>query len=101
MWTPFNFFIGTWQGTGTGQPGTSQVERTYEFVLSGKFLQVRNKSTYLPQEQNPKGEVHEDWASSVTIKPGKRLSSGSSMAKALSINTCWTAKPASRLMGRR
>lgn len=61
MWTPFNFFVGTWQGTGTGQPGTSQVERTYQFVLNDKFLQVRSKSTYPPQEQNPKGEVHQDW----------------------------------------
>lgn len=61
MWALFNFFVGTWQGTGTGQPGTSQVERTYQFVLNGKFLQVRNKSTYLPQERNPQGEIHEDW----------------------------------------
>jgi hypothetical protein len=61
MWTPFNFFVGSWEGTGTGQPGTSQVERTYQFVLNGKFLHVKNKSTYPPQDQNPQGEVHEDW----------------------------------------
>jgi hypothetical protein len=35
--------------------------REYQFALNGKFLQVRNKSTYAPQEKNPKGEVHEDW----------------------------------------
>ena len=46
MWTPFNFFVGSWEGTGTGQPGASQVERTYQFVLNGKFLHVKNKSTY-------------------------------------------------------
>lgn len=61
MWTPFNYFIGSWQGSGQGQAGDSHVERKYEFVLNGKFLSVRNKSTYDPQEKNPKGEVHEDW----------------------------------------
>jgi len=61
MWTPFNYFIGTWQGSGKGQVGNSRVERNYEFVLNSKFLSVRNKSTYDPQEKNPKGEVHEDW----------------------------------------
>ncbi len=61
MWTPFNFLVGVWQGSGQGQPGTSRVERKYEFVLNGKFLFVQNKSVYDPQEKNPKGEIHEDW----------------------------------------
>lgn len=60
MWTPFNFFNGSWHGIGVGKSGTSQVERTYQFILNGKFLQVKNKSTYPPQEKNPQGEVHED-----------------------------------------
>lgn len=61
MWSALNFFIGQWQGTGLGTPGSSQVERSYQFVLGEKFIEVRNKSTYLPQEKNPKGEVHEDF----------------------------------------
>jgi len=61
MWTPFNYFVGAWQGSGEGQVGHSRVERKYEFVLNSKFLFVRNKSTYEPREKNPKGEVHEDW----------------------------------------
>ena len=61
MWEPFNFFIGVWQGAGQGQPGISRVERTYEFILNGKFVFVQNKSIYDPQEKNPKGEIHEDW----------------------------------------
>ena len=61
MWTPFNYFIGSWQGSGTGQSGLSRVERTYEFVLNNKFLFVKSKSTYEPQVQNPKGEIHEEW----------------------------------------
>jgi hypothetical protein len=54
-------FAGHWRGEGSGQPGKSTVERTYEFVLRDKYLNVRNLSVYLPQEKNPKGEKHEDW----------------------------------------
>lgn len=54
------FFLGSWTGVGHGQPGTSTVEREYQFVLRDRFIEVRNASTYLPQEKNPKGEVHED-----------------------------------------
>lgn len=32
-----------------------------EFVLQDKFLRIRNRSRYEPQEKNPEGEVHEDW----------------------------------------
>ena len=61
MWTRFNYFIGSWQGSGEGKAGISRVERTYEYVLNSKFVFVRSKSTYEPQEKNPKGEVHEEW----------------------------------------
>jgi hypothetical protein len=61
VWQPFKFFLGTWKGTGKGQPGASQLEREYKFVLGGKFLNVTHKSIYQPQEKNPKGETHEDW----------------------------------------
>ncbi len=60
MWEHLAFFAGSWQGTGKGQPGDSQVERVYRFILNNKFLEVRNKSTYPPQDKNPNGEVHED-----------------------------------------
>jgi len=60
-WDPWKFFIGTWEGTGKGEPGESKVERSYEFVLEGKFLLAKNKSFYPPQEKNPQGEVHLDW----------------------------------------
>jgi hypothetical protein len=60
-WEPLKFLIGSWEGTGKGQPGSSKVERDYQLVLGGKFLQVKNKSVYPPQKENPKGEVHEDW----------------------------------------
>lgn len=53
-------FIGRWQGEGEGQPGRSAVERTYVPVLGGRFVFVRNVSTYAPQERNRTGERHED-----------------------------------------
>ncbi len=60
VWSPLKFFIGTWKGTGKGEPGVSQVERQYQFVLGDKYIQVKHKSVYAPQEKNPKGETHED-----------------------------------------
>ena len=60
VWQPLKFFIGEWEGFGKGQPGNSTLARTYKFVLNGKYIQVVNKTTYVPQEKNPKGEIHED-----------------------------------------
>lgn len=59
-WTPFRYFLFEWRGTGTGRPGTSQVERSYRLVLQDQFIEVYNRSVYEPQESNPEGEVHED-----------------------------------------
>lgn len=56
VWAPLRFFVGSWEGGSS----KSKTERDYEFVLKGKFLRVRNKSTFKPTEKNPKGEVHED-----------------------------------------
>jgi hypothetical protein len=53
-------FIGRWTGTSEGQPGTGTVERDYERALGARFIRARNRSTYPPQEKNPKGEKHED-----------------------------------------
>jgi hypothetical protein len=57
---PVARLIGKWSGTSEGQPGNGQVEREYLRVLGDRFIQVRNRSTYPPQEKNPKGEIHED-----------------------------------------
>lgn len=59
-WLPMKQFLGTWTGTGGGQPGTGRYQRTYQFVLNGNFLEIRNRSAYPPTEKNPNGEVHED-----------------------------------------
>ena len=60
VWEPLRYFVGSWEGTGKGQPGKSKVEREYQFVLNGGFLQVKNKSVFARHRLNPKGEVHED-----------------------------------------
>ncbi len=60
VWLPFKGMIGTWTGTSEGQPGNGKYERTYQIVLNKKFIEVKNKSTYPPSKENPKGEVHED-----------------------------------------
>jgi hypothetical protein len=57
---PLAPMIGRWAGTSEGQPGNGTVERDYERVLGSRFIRVRNRSTYSPQEKNPKGETHED-----------------------------------------
>ena len=59
-WIPFKSFIGEWIGQGGGEPGKGNYERSYQFILNGKFIEVRNKSTYPPSASNAKGEVHED-----------------------------------------
>ena len=52
--------LGRWAGTSEGQPGSGTVERDYERALGSRFIRVRNRSVYAPQEKNPKGETHED-----------------------------------------
>jgi len=57
---PIAALVGKWTGTSGGQPGNGTVEREYEPTLGGRFIRVHNRSTYPPQEKNPKGEKHED-----------------------------------------
>lgn len=53
-------FIGRWEGSSEGQPGKGTVEREYTRVLKSRFVYVKNRSVYPPQDRNPKGEQHED-----------------------------------------
>ena len=59
QWAPVRFLLGSWEGTSTGHAGIGNVRREYRFVLRDQFIEERNTSTYLPQEKNPRGEVHE------------------------------------------
>lgn len=55
LWMPFRFFLGSWKGTGSGEPGNGTYERTYSFALGKRFIEVKNKSHY-PST----GQTHED-----------------------------------------
>ena len=61
-WDQLSFLEGTWEGTGDGISGKSEVTQTFEFILGDNFLKVQTKSVFKPQEKNPKGEVHENLA---------------------------------------
>lgn len=52
-------FIGKWQGTSEGQPGSGTVTREYRLILGDRFVEETNRSVYPPQEKNAKGETHE------------------------------------------
>lgn len=56
LWQPLKVFVGSWKGKGGGEPGNGDYERSYQFVLGKRFIEIRNKSTYPPSEKNPKGE---------------------------------------------
>jgi hypothetical protein len=60
VWSAFRYFLGKWEGVGTGKPGISNSERSYELILNDQFIRVWNRSVNLPQEKNPEGEVHEE-----------------------------------------
>jgi hypothetical protein len=61
-WEPIRFMVGDWEGTSEGEPGSGTVARSYAFVLSERFINEKNVSTYPPQAKNPKGEVHHHWS---------------------------------------
>ena len=60
VWSPWEYFIGSWEGRGEGKSGVSKTERKYEYVLDKKFIAIANKSTFEPQQANPQGEIHEN-----------------------------------------
>jgi hypothetical protein len=61
LWLPFEHFIGSWTGTGEGVDGKGSYERSYQFALNKKYIQMKNKTVYAPTKENPKGYVHEDF----------------------------------------
>ena len=60
VWAPLRFMLGTWDTTSSGQSGTGTGTREYRLVLRERFIEIRTRATYPPQDKNPKGEVHED-----------------------------------------
>ena len=60
LWLLLKPFVGEWKGEGGGEPGKGKYERSYQFILNKRFIEIKNKSTYEPTTQHPSGEVHED-----------------------------------------
>ncbi len=61
VWLPFRHFIGAWTGTGEGADGKGTYERSYEFALNKRYIQMKNKTVYAPTKEIPKGYIHEDF----------------------------------------
>lgn len=57
-WAPVRFLLGKWQGEAQGEPGKGTVERSYELVLAGKFIEERNTSRYAAAAPGTQPEVH-------------------------------------------
>lgn len=72
-WQPMRRLLGSWEGGSQGEPGSGKSEREYRFTLKDRFIQVNGKSTYPPQEKNPKGEVHEEVGFVSYDKAAKKL----------------------------
>lgn len=60
IWQPMKYFIGEWKGVGEANGEKGDYERSYQFILNKKFIEINNKSTYPATDKKPKGEVHED-----------------------------------------
>jgi len=72
-WNTVKFLLGTWEGTTQGEPGSGTVRRQYHQTLGDQFIEVRNTSTYPPQDKNRKGETHSDVGYISFDKTRKRL----------------------------
>src|SRR5262245_57145319 len=53
------WLIGDWRGVGQGDPGTSASERHTDSFLEARYIRASGRSVYPKQEQNPKGEIHQ------------------------------------------
>lgn len=61
-WGPLNALVGSWIGHETGKAGIGKGARTYRMILDDRYVFAENLSRFEPQEKNPQGETHRDWA---------------------------------------
>lgn len=55
------FIIGDWSGTGSGFGNNkSKIESSFQPVMDGNYIEVKNESWFEPTEHNPAGEHHLD-----------------------------------------
>lgn len=57
-WQRLRPLLGSWEGTGAGFSGKSEVSHEWQFVLGGKFLRLRTRSVAIGDDGTE--EVHED-----------------------------------------
>jgi hypothetical protein len=57
-WGRVRFMLGHWEGTASGEPGKGTVERTYQLVLGGQFIEESNTSRYEPTAPGRAPEIH-------------------------------------------
>jgi len=56
-----SFVIGEWEGTGIGFGNEkSRIESSFNLVMDGNYIEVRNKSKFEPTDDKPEGELHID-----------------------------------------
>jgi hypothetical protein len=72
-WKPLHILLGKWAGDVIGEPGFGKAEREYAFILNNRFIHVRNKSVYPPQEKKANRETHEDIGFFSYDKSAKKL----------------------------
>ncbi len=57
----FNFLLGEWSGTGSGFGNEkSRIESSFQLVMDGKYIEVKNDSRFEPTDMKPEGEHHID-----------------------------------------
>jgi len=56
VWQPLKFLEGKWEAASE----VSTVTQEYQFILNRKYIQMKTKAVFKPNEKNPRGEVHED-----------------------------------------
>lgn len=61
---PFNkigFIMGEWEGTGSGFGNEkSKIESSFQLVMNGNYIKIRNESKFEPTAAKPEGEHHID-----------------------------------------
>lgn len=60
IWKPMKYFLGEWVGEGEGGSGKGAYERSYNYILKNKFIEIKNKATYPATDKKQNGELHED-----------------------------------------
>ncbi len=61
MWQPLRYFLGKWEGYGSGKAGYGKGQREYTLILNDQYMYYSERTVFKPQENNPTGELHEEW----------------------------------------